>query len=306
MSDDRVYIRFKGKTLGPFGTEKVQGLIKRGQITRMHELSSDGLAWTRAEDFANFFPKPMSETEVQETLQEPVAKAQKADNSSNQSQPRPGVQLQDGIEWYAHLNNQSQGPMTTDELYGLISSGTVIPKTLVWRSGFDDWRSAESALPDRFRNESVAVHAGPPGGTVHNIQQSSVGIGKPLTESRGWVTFLAISGIVYGAMGVLYFIIVLIASANRSLTPFEGTERVIYGLFGIGFNSLFVAGAILLLRYSMSLKKGPFATESDLLFAARRLKTFWSYTGVVVLVLEVLMVGLIAVIAVISAADTDS
>jgi hypothetical protein len=40
MSLDRVYIRFKGRVLGPLTQEKTMDMVKRGQITRQHELSS--------------------------------------------------------------------------------------------------------------------------------------------------------------------------------------------------------------------------------------------------------------------------
>lgn len=306
MSDDRVYVRFKGKTLGPLTTEKVQGLIKRGQITRMHELSSDGLDWTRAEDFGSFFAQRSSQSTSQETPRASTSTAQDTETPRNHSQPRPGERPQDGIEWYAHVNNQSQGPMTTDALYGLIDNGTVNAKTLVWRSGFDDWRSLETAIPNRFQAESLPAYDFLPNGNELERGKPSLHLAKPLTEVRGWITFLAISGIIVGLLNILYFIIVMIASANRTLSQFDGTERIVYGLTGILVNGLFVAGAVLLLRYSMSLKRGLFSTESDLLAAVRKLKTFWIYSGIVILTLEVLFIGLIAILAVIGAAVTDT
>jgi hypothetical protein len=306
MSDDRVYVRFKGKTLGPLTTEKVHGLIKRGQITRMHELSSDGLAWTRAEDFGVFFAQRNSQQATHENPREPTFPAPSTEATQHHSQPRPGERPQDDIEWYAHFNKQSQGPITTDALYDLIDNGTISSKTLVWRSGFEDWRPLEMAIPERFQSETQPTYDLLTSGSIIGTGKPSLHFAKPLTEARGWTTFLAISGIVIGALNILYFIFVMIASANRSLTPLQGTERVAYGLSGIAMNGLFVAGAVLLLRYSASLKKGVFSTEYDLLASVHKLKTFWIYSGIVVLVLEVLLIGLIAVIAVIGAAVTDT
>jgi hypothetical protein len=302
MNDDQIYVRFKGKTLGPLTAERVQGLIKRGQITRMHELSSDGLSWSRAEEFGGFFTKP----EVEQSLRETPAKGSGKSETNIQSRPRPGEPPSDAIEWYAHLQDKSHGPLTTDSLYAMVNDGKIKAATLVWRSGFDDWLPAESAIPNLFGDENRSALTSMPNNSVGESNRPLSQLAKPLTEPRGWILFLSISAIVYGTLSVLYFVIVMIASSNRSLTPLQGSERVIFGLAGITFNGLWITGAVLLLRYARELKSGLLSTEMDLVNAARRQRAFWVYTGIVVLILEILLVGFIAVLAVIGAAVTDA
>ncbi len=53
--DDKIYVRFRGRTVGPLTSQKIQDMVRRGQITRLHELSDDGSSWTRADEFRDFF-----------------------------------------------------------------------------------------------------------------------------------------------------------------------------------------------------------------------------------------------------------
>ena len=53
--DTALYMRIRGRVLGPYDQEKLQGLARRGQLSRMHELSTDGVSWVRASNFPELF-----------------------------------------------------------------------------------------------------------------------------------------------------------------------------------------------------------------------------------------------------------
>lgn len=54
----RVYIRFKGRVLGPLTKEKAGKMLARGQITRQHEVSTDRISWRSVSEVEDFFPNP--------------------------------------------------------------------------------------------------------------------------------------------------------------------------------------------------------------------------------------------------------
>jgi hypothetical protein len=54
LNGERIFVRFKGRTLGPFNAERTRELYRRGQITKLHELSSDGVSWVKADQFPLF------------------------------------------------------------------------------------------------------------------------------------------------------------------------------------------------------------------------------------------------------------
>ena len=45
-------------------------------------------------------------------------------------------------QWYYLVNNQQQGPISSEQLKELSANGTVTPQTYVWREGLDDWKPA--------------------------------------------------------------------------------------------------------------------------------------------------------------------
>ena len=53
--DTQLYLRVRGRVLGPYDQEKLQSLVRRGQLSRMHEVSTDGTHWVRASTYAELF-----------------------------------------------------------------------------------------------------------------------------------------------------------------------------------------------------------------------------------------------------------
>src|SRR5580658_9061928 len=53
--DTQLYLRVRGRVLGPYDEEKLQSLVRRGQLSRMHEVSTDGTHWVRASTYAELF-----------------------------------------------------------------------------------------------------------------------------------------------------------------------------------------------------------------------------------------------------------
>src|SRR4051812_5114131 len=56
MSSESYYVRSRGKVTGPFDLSSVQKLVKRGMVSRIHEISSDRVSWTGAGEYEELFP----------------------------------------------------------------------------------------------------------------------------------------------------------------------------------------------------------------------------------------------------------
>ena len=150
MSDQQYYVRFRGRTLGPFSEARLQELIKRGQVTRMHEISVDSISWQPADAITDFFGPS---TEQRHT--EAVAPAN-SDASHAHQQP-----VTEQANWYANLNNENKGPVTKSQLSQWIASGAITAETLVWREGKEDWEPANVAMPEFFPNASNPSYQAP-------------------------------------------------------------------------------------------------------------------------------------------------
>ena len=53
--ENRLYIRIRGRVLGPYDREKLHLMARRGQFGRMHEVSEDGVAWQPASTYGELF-----------------------------------------------------------------------------------------------------------------------------------------------------------------------------------------------------------------------------------------------------------
>jgi hypothetical protein len=132
---EQYYLRHRGRVSGPFPEEKLKALAQKGQLTRMHELSSDGTTWFPARELPSIFPPKKA------SLQEPILEPD--DSAAIAAQGSVGA---DRSQWYYSLGGQRIGPVSWSELSSLSNVGEIKDSTLVWREGMSDWRPASQML----------------------------------------------------------------------------------------------------------------------------------------------------------------
>ena len=280
MSLDRVYIRFKGRVLGPLTQEKTMDMVKRGQITRQHELSTDSVAWRAAGDFEEFFPKQTSSAKSQ-------AEAIKKDELK--------VKEPAEIEWYANFDGANQGPINEAGLKKWIAMGKVDSSTLLWRAGMANWTEGGVLMPECFsgsdnraasrkgRVEAVIANTGSASDSSSGDDLSGL-TGLPL-RTYGWVMFLAILGMILGVLGIIGSSISFVYIASSPVSGPPKAMAVIVSLSVIVAWSMFFYISFLLLMYGNKVSVLRFrATEQALADAFRALNRFWFILGLFVLV----------------------
>jgi hypothetical protein len=298
MSEDRLYIRFKGKILGPLTSQKIQELARRGQITRMHDLSPDGRSWVKAGEYGNLFnsdkaaeQRPASGDGYQ-AAPIPVNPlySQAAPVAPAPAVSRPTESPDLSVQWYAHINGENRGPLTTASLMSSVNSGQVAPDTLVWRAGFDDWRPAGDCFPQSFSQPTETQTSA----TGENYVKVSTSGGTrdlyyELQVSRPWALLIGWLSSVTGVLSSIYWIVFMIVGSNL---PFTGSLKVIIGLGGLTFAGILIFGGVLVLRYAASLKDiAIHRSEARAIETARRLAAVWRLLGITVLIVLGLAVG---------------
>ena len=53
--ETQLYVRIRGRVLGPYDKDKLQALARRGQLSRMHSSSPDATQWVRASTYPELF-----------------------------------------------------------------------------------------------------------------------------------------------------------------------------------------------------------------------------------------------------------
>lgn len=298
MSEDRLYIRFKGKILGPLTSQKIQELARRGQITRMHDLSPDGSSWVKAGEYGNLFNGDKS------TDSQPLTggdqEARSAMPGSMYSQPAPPVSGQAAIrptespdmsvQWYAHINGENRGPLTTASLMSSVNSGQVAPETLVWRAGFDDWRPAGDCFPQSF-SQSTETQTAATGGSYGSVSTAggSRDLYYELQASRPWALLIGWLISIYAVLSAIYWVVFMIVEGD---SRFAGSNKVVTGLVGLTFAGITIFGGVLVLRYAASLKDiAIHRSEARAIESARRLAAVWRLLGITILAILGFVIG---------------
>lgn len=318
MSEDQVYVRFKGKVLGPLTLHKIQELARRGQITRMHDLSADGISWVKAEDFGDVFSRgrtpdsaPSREaTSVgnssqaasnayrNRTAQSPSING--ADAQSMEPLRRPGESPDQAIQWYVHLNGTNQGPLHPSNLESAVKNGQIVRDTLIWRAGFDDWQPAAQGFPELFKQSidpsAGAIGSGSPVSLPTISTKHPYGTHSLYTElhlHRPWALWLGAVFMTIGMMGVLFWVVYMVVGAETTFgVPTAGSRKVITGLTGLTGSGLVIFSGFLLSRYATALKGIGFRQEEAVAVEAlRRLRTALQFVGILFLIFAVVILS---------------
>lgn len=298
--EDHLYVRFKGRVLGPFESSRVDELVKRGQITRLHEISSDGLSWDTAEAFGLFVPSAESRnSRPQPNSQESTA----TPAAEGGPRRRDDAAAENTVEWYAHIDGGNRGPMRRSELEQLYERGGISANTLLWRPGLDNWGAAAQLIPDLFSIDSPANGRQAPQMDTGGVTSSSSSPGSgsdiyyQLGGQRFWALFLAYLLIGLGALGVIFWVVYMIVGvAPARALPLSGSFKVITGLEGLTASILVIVAGCLLARFGLALKDMAIRrNEADLVTAVQRLSIFWRFVGIVSLSMLLLFAISIAV-----------
>lgn len=285
--DGSLYIRIRGRVQGPFEMEKLRGLARRGQFSRMHQVSTDGAQWQSASDYPELFASPVHAAAQEVTpAAEPLTPVPAAKSNGHTSSHTAA--------WFYTQGESQRGPVDFEALKELAAQGQLKANDAVWTEGMNNWATAESlaSLADLFQNhQTVDTDSSRHDSTDHG--EISHDLLRTLGDSQGWVLFIALVGYLYtlgmAAGGVLQLV------SARTL----GGIAVAGGLTSLLQAALVAAGSTLLLNYRSQISLARYEkTETRLDSAFRALGRVWLFSGIVLLVtlvgLGIVMIALIS------------
>jgi len=140
MDEKQLYVRVRGKVTGPFGFQQLKSLRDRGQFRRFHEVSEDRKSWTPASSIAELFPQTDNRSGGQ------PGQSAEAQTTGVLKQPRSAAAAMQGaaLWYYVDGDGKEIGLVSREHLVELWQSGTILPTTLVWKEGMNDWAELSS------------------------------------------------------------------------------------------------------------------------------------------------------------------
>jgi hypothetical protein len=284
---ERVFVRFRGRTIGPLTPDKVRDMVRRGQLTRMHELSADGLTWTKAEEFGNFFPRVNTNVAghfTDSASNVPPGSEGYVGGDSETVSPTPNENA--SAQWYAHVKGEKQGPISLDQIR-LYAEAKVLKKdSLVWKSGMDAWKPAGETLPEVFAAKNSG---GAEPDSVDGDNESRGSTVQSEFAQHHQIVMLTGVALVALAIAVVTSQIMEISGAGRRSTPIY-----LGAVSRIGFSIVALLAGSLAINTSLKMKSADESSSMiQTLLAVRALNQLWVVAGSAGLIMTVVMVAIV-------------
>jgi len=230
------YVKVRGRVYGPYDFERLRHMIRRGQLSRIQELSYDGVTWMPASSEPDLFDAsttvatfPYADTDAAEN------EANTADGAVKSIARKPTA-----ARWYYGSSHLPVGPVSAERIVELLAQGELTGASLIWRKGMTDWNLLEEA-PDfsyLFKDTPSRLRAAsdPPQPLELPLDESLEALVAELvhrgTSAHIYVLFIAIlahvAGVVLDVVGLVALWRGIEASDGPSIVL--GVTLVIVGL----------------------------------------------------------------------------
>ena len=98
--------------------------------------------------------------------------------------------------YYLDINNERQGPLSSEQFHALVEKGTVTPNTMVWKHGMSDWQPYGSLKKAHSRA---------------TIEKNRTGVRAPLLYAGFWIRVIPkiVDGVLLSIIILVPFLIFL-------------------------------------------------------------------------------------------------
>ena len=141
------------------------------------------------------------------------------------------------MKWHYSHDGTQQGPVTEDEIKGMISAGNVRPSDLVWCDGMAGWEPVSSVaelMPAANTNE-LAAHAAPVAAASMSAYVEDSTLSQAVVYSGFWrrVAASLIDSVILGVVGAILGIVLGVAMVSGGTDDTEVVELTgnVVGIF---------------------------------------------------------------------------
>lgn len=138
---DAYYLRYRGRTVGPYTLIQSQQMARKGQLARTSEVSTDGHSWSQAASFPEIFELTANSRSLATSNSTATHEVAVVTTTSSANQVAPRAPAIASSEWYYASGGEQQGPTSASNIIGWIKAGTLTSADRVWRDGLDNWVS---------------------------------------------------------------------------------------------------------------------------------------------------------------------
>jgi len=244
MSDPTFNVRYRGRSDGPFSRDRLEEMIERGQITRLHEVSEDDGPWKRLRDRPELMPNSRSATGSVDAAPEPLDLS--ALEPAGEAVPVAMRMPPDDGEarWWFSLDEHKHGPVTRAKIEEVLAHNPEADGSIrVWSKGMSEWITPRQA---GFR---AAGSPPPPPTDAGPRRQADVSRGRSPHADAGdvrmagfWLRLVAYAIDTF----VLFVVLFVVAFAIGFLAPEQFAAHaeeigLLFNVLGFVFSWLYFA-----------------------------------------------------------------
>lgn len=277
----QLYVRIRGRAHGPYSEAKLIDMVHRGQLSRVHMVSTDGQNWKKASDFPQLFDS--ARLAVGGSLGQPAG-----DHSSGNSQGQAGRETpasassgsgspSNASEWYYSDGTASFGPFPLATIKKMCDSGELSRETLVWKPDFDGWKPAGEVIGLFSVGSRTTSSSSEPAATDSSIAPA---LAEAIAASSPWVIFLAVSSLLYSATCFVLFVLQLVSGVAM-----QGINGAIQSLELLVHAGIFIVIGVMLILYARSSGKlRYFSSIPNAVAAMKSLRSCWIFLSIFAIV----------------------
>ncbi len=161
----RYYLRIRGRVTGPVEYDQLMKMVSRGQVTPLHEISTDQLAWKPASQVEGLLPAktPRPTPKESNAFRDRPSATHTPTTLTNSSFPGPSLSpdvakpaqptantqatnsdVSSQAIWFYVVRGQTYGPVSKESLKELIAAQRLQPTDFIWRDGLSQWLTVEA------------------------------------------------------------------------------------------------------------------------------------------------------------------
>ncbi|MFC1757871.1 GYF domain-containing protein [Planctomycetota bacterium] len=139
------YIRLRDQVRGPFDSQKLRLLARRGRFGRHYQVSVDGTTWESAGEHPDLFPPVQKTAPVRPT--DPVDELKRVPDGENSSEKNEqAIEVGENLvnsgaqdDWYVLRSDEQEGPFAFEHVQMLAETGRLDGESYLWVDGMSDW-----------------------------------------------------------------------------------------------------------------------------------------------------------------------
>lgn len=131
------------------------------------------------------------------------------------------------MNWYYAIGQEQKGPVSDEQLQGLVKDGVVTADTLVWREGLANWQAYRTLMPSGAAPATPPLpETAPVPGSVAAAPVAATFPPSDLAFAGFWIRFVAkfIDGLVLGIPMTIILVVAIVAMGGFAAISRRGEE----------------------------------------------------------------------------------